>query len=306
MNVHEWALIAFTILAQMSVGAFVILGIVHFWAMRHAGVEEANQLSNRALLAIGPVMLLGMLASLFHLGNPLNAYLAISNLGTSWLSREILSGVAFAALGGLFAFLQWRNIGSFPLRNVLAWLAALAGLGLVYAMSRVYMLQAQPAWNTAATLISFFTTAFLLGGLAIGAAFVANYAYLQRKRDADLQTQARLLRDSLRWIALLSIALVGVILVTIPLYVAGLSAGGAAAQATGRLLIGQYGLWFGLRLALAFIGAGVIALFLYRNAAATGREQLLGALAYGAFALVFVAEIIGRYLFYATFVNVSI
>ena len=112
MNAQELALVAFTILAQMSVGAFVVLGIVHIWAMRQAGEAEADRLADRALLAIVPTLVLGLLASLFHLGNPLNAYLAVLNVGSSWLSREILVGVMFAGLGFVFAFLQWRKIGS--------------------------------------------------------------------------------------------------------------------------------------------------------------------------------------------------
>ncbi|MBI5080421.1 MAG: dimethyl sulfoxide reductase anchor subunit, partial [Chloroflexi bacterium] len=125
MNIREWALIAFTILAQMSVGSFIVLGIVHFFATRKAGLEEADRLSDRALLAIGPTLLLGMVASLLHLGNPLTAYLAISNLGSSWLSWEVLSGVLFAAVGGVFAFMQWRKITSFTVRNIVALVAAL-------------------------------------------------------------------------------------------------------------------------------------------------------------------------------------
>jgi anaerobic dimethyl sulfoxide reductase subunit C len=306
MNVHDWTLIAFTILAQMSVGAFVILGIVHFVALRQAGEAEANQLSNRALLAIGPVLILGMAASLFHLGNPLNAYMAITNLGSSWLSWEIFLGVIFVILGGIFAVMQWRSMASFTIRNVIAWLAALVGLGLVYAMARIYMLEAQPAWNTPVTLISFYTTTFLLGGLAIGAAFAANYAFLRNKADVNLEVQAQLLRDSLRWIAVLSIVLLGVGLVIMPIYVASLSAGGPVAQASASLLVEEYSLLFGLRLGLAFIGAGLFALFLYRNAVTPGRERLLGNLAFAAFALVFVAEVMGRYLFYATIMGVGI
>ena len=37
MNVREWALIAFTILMQLSVGAFVVLGAVHYFAARAKG-----------------------------------------------------------------------------------------------------------------------------------------------------------------------------------------------------------------------------------------------------------------------------
>ena len=43
MNTHDWALVAFTILAQMSVGSFVVLGIVYFFAARSAGSEEADR-----------------------------------------------------------------------------------------------------------------------------------------------------------------------------------------------------------------------------------------------------------------------
>ena len=103
MAVRDWALIAFTILAQMSIGAFLVLGVVHFFAMRKAGMEEADRLSDRALLAIGPLMVLSLLASLFHLGNPLNAYRAVTNLGSSWLSREVFFSVLFTIAGGVFA-----------------------------------------------------------------------------------------------------------------------------------------------------------------------------------------------------------
>ena len=54
MNVREWALITFSILAQLSVGSFLVLGVVHFFAARKSGEEEADRLSDRALLAIDP------------------------------------------------------------------------------------------------------------------------------------------------------------------------------------------------------------------------------------------------------------
>ncbi|MEJ2711545.1 MAG: dimethyl sulfoxide reductase anchor subunit, partial [Anaerolineales bacterium] len=107
MSVHAWPLIAFTILAQMSVGMFVVLGIVHYFVVNKFSVAEADQMSTYALLAIGPALILGLLASLLHLGTPYIAFLSVSNLGTSWLSWEILLGVLFAILGGIFAIMQW-------------------------------------------------------------------------------------------------------------------------------------------------------------------------------------------------------
>jgi anaerobic dimethyl sulfoxide reductase subunit C (anchor subunit) len=204
MNVSEWSLILFTVLGQMAVGAFIILGALHFYALQKAGVEEADRLSDRALIAIFIVMLLGFLASVLHLGNPLNAPKSVTNLGTSWLSREILLGVVFAAFAGLFTVFQWRKIGSFALRNVIAVIAALVGIGLVSSMSMVYMIKTQPGWNTFATPVSFFTTTLLLGAVALGAALVANYA-IEKKNNPDCEeVQCGLLQGALRYIAVLN------------------------------------------------------------------------------------------------------
>ena len=307
MNVREWALITFTILAQMSVGSFLVLGVVHFFAARKDGMEEADRLSDRALLAIGPVLALSLIVSLVHLGNPMNSYRAVTNLGTSWLSREILSAVSFTVVGGLFALMQWRKIATPLIRNVIAWLAALIGVVLVYSMSNVYMLPTQPAWDSLATPITFFATTLLLGVLAMGAAFVANYAYVQRTNPGCADKQCQLLRASLRWIAVASVVLLGIELIVAPLQVAYLAAGtSAASQASAALVFGGYGLILATRLVLVFLGAGIIGLFLYQNATSPGQEKIMGTLTYAAFVIVFVAEVLGRYVFYAAHVRIGI
>lgn len=308
MNVHDWALVFFTILAQMSVGAFLILGVLYAYATYKAGREEADRLSDRALLAIGPVLVLGMLASLLHLGNPLNAYLAITNLSSSWLSNEILFGILFAVFGGLFAIMQWRKVSTPAVRTVIAGIAAILGIALVYSMAQIYMLRTVPTWNNWTTIASFFTTTFLLGALAIGAAFVANYTYLQYQGEEldSQQPQTVLLRDSLRWIAAISIIMLGVQFVIIPLYIISMVTGPAEAIAGMRVLVEEHSAVFIARLILVFLGAGVFGAFLYQNAFSPGREKLLGGLAYIAFVLVFISEIMGRFLFYATFMRVGI
>ena len=300
MNVREWSLITFSILAQMSVGAFVILGIVHYYANRKASMEEADRLSDRALIAIIVTLGLGMLASLFHLGNPLLAPRAVTNVASSWLSREILAGVVFALLGATFAVMQYFKLSTVVVRNVIAWIAALSGLFLIYAMTRVYMIPEQPAWNTVATPISFFTTTLLLGMLALGTAFVINYAYVRTKYPDGAGIQGELLRDVLKGIAIGGVVLVGIELVILPLYLGYLATQNSiAAQESVNLMVGPFGLIYFLRLALAFLGAGVFGVFLYM-AAQLGKERLMGMLAYSAFVLVFVAEVLGRLVFYAT------
>jgi anaerobic dimethyl sulfoxide reductase subunit C (anchor subunit) len=307
MQTREWALVIYTLLTQMAVGSFVVLGIVHFYAMRKAGAEQADKLSDRALIAIGPVLVLGILASLFHLGNPINAPRAITNVASSWLSREILFTVLFAVFGAVFAFAQWRKISTFATRNVIAWIAALLGLGAIYSMSHIYMLQAQPAWDSLATPVQFFSTAFLAGALAIGSAFVANYAYVKQKEPECADVQCGLLRNVVRGIALASVVLLGIEVLAYPLQMAYLvSTGNAAALQSVSMTFGQYGVLLALRLALVVVGAGLFGLFLFRYASVTGMELTMGNLVYAAFVLVLASEAIGRFLFYATQVRIGI
>jgi DMSO reductase anchor subunit len=300
MNTTDWALILFTILSQMSVGAFLVLGAVHYFVVRKADVQEADRMSDRVLIAVIITLGLGMLASLFHLGNPINAPRAVTNLATSWLSREILAGVTFAVIGLVFVALQWFKVGSPVLRNAIAWVAALVGLVLVFCQSQIYMLPTQPAWNTLATPISFYVTTLLLGVLAIGAALVANHVFIQRHNPESAELQYELIREIIRWIAIASILLLGIEFVVLPIYLAFLATGPAAALSSLSLMAGQFGLAFILRLALGFIGAGVLATFLYQNATTAGKKTVLSYLAYSAFAMVLVAEVLGRMVFYVT------
>jgi anaerobic dimethyl sulfoxide reductase subunit C (anchor subunit) len=306
MDTREWALIIFTILAQMSVGSFIVLGAMHFYAQRKAGMEEADRLADRALLAVVPTLGLGMLASFFHLGNPFNGYLSVLGLGSSWISREIFLGVVFAAVATLFVIMQWFKMSTFRNRNIVAAVGVVVGLLFIASMSMAYSLKTVPAWNSIFTPISFFTTTFLLGVLAMGAALVANYAFVKNKNPNCAEAQCTLLRDVLRWVALAAIALLGIEFLVAPVQIASLSASGSAVAAQSVANIaGMYMPVFVLRLALVFIGAGVLAVFVYGNAASAGREKIMGNLTYLAFVLVLVSEVLGRFLFYASFSKIG-
>jgi anaerobic dimethyl sulfoxide reductase subunit C (anchor subunit) len=298
MNVHELPLVVFTIFGQMSVGCFVVLGVLHLLGRRVAGPSAVDRLSDPALYAIGPVMVLGLVASIFHLGNPVNALHTVSNLGSSWLSREILLGCAFAGLGAAFAVCQQRKWLTAALRQTLAAVTAVVGLGLVFVMSQVYMLPTVPAWDTWATPVSFFTTTFLLGSLAIGSALVVT-ATVQRRRETLGDDADRLLRGTVRGISVSSIVLLGVEVIVLPNYVLHLATAQSGLTAEHALLVGG-GAVFAARLVLVFLGAGLLSLVLYRLAS-TKRDSLLVAAASTAFGLVFVSEIIGRILFYGSF-----
>jgi anaerobic dimethyl sulfoxide reductase subunit C (anchor subunit) len=281
--VKERSLVAFTLLSQMAVGAFWVLGGLHLWVARQAGLATADTLTRIALWAVVPAMLAAMLASFFHLGTPLYAWRALANLRSSWLSREILFAVLFAAAAALFAVLHWFNLGPPGARIVLGWAAALLGLSLIYSMANAYRLRTVPAWDTWLTLVSFLTAALLLGALAVGAALAVS---------ADVPFE--LLRSPLQWIALGTIVLLSVELVGTAFWFARLVAGqGAALRAAGKIMQEHRSI-FGLRLALAAAGmaAAGVALALWGQATQHGLPVLL------IFGLVLASEVLGRLLFY--------
>ena len=191
----ERPLVAFTLLVQTAVGAFLTLGALDVWAGTLAGAAAARALTDGLLLAIGPVVGLALLSSLLHLGAPRNAWRAAANLRTSWLSREILCALLFAGAGAAFAVLRWTGTGPASLRHLLALAAAASGVALVYAMARVYRIRTVPRWDTPLTTASFFATALLLGPLAVGTGLVL----LPGIPDA-------LVREPLHWIALVAAA----------------------------------------------------------------------------------------------------
>lgn len=302
MNIREWALLIFSILGQLAAGMLLVLLIVRAGVVRKVGVEKAAQLTNPPLYTVLLIMILALLASLFHLGKLAHVIGAVPNLGTSWLSREVVAAVAFVVVLAVYALLLWRKIGSESLQSIIGWITALIGLFLVYCTGVVYLLPAQPAWNTLATPVTFFVTALLLGVLGAATALMLSYAKLQKK-DAALQ---EFVKNTLQWIAVAAIILLGIEFLVLPIYLAYLSTQGTAALQTLNLLVGSYGATLALRLLLVFAGAGVLAAYLYLNASIAGQEKSLATLAYSAFALVLISEILGRFLFYATHFRIGV
>ncbi|MHB8779414.1 MAG: dimethyl sulfoxide reductase anchor subunit family protein [Anaerolineales bacterium] len=302
MNIREWALLIFSILGQLAAGMLLVLLIVRAGVVRKVGVEKAAQLTNPPLYMVLLIMILALLASLFHLGKLAHVIGAVPNLGTSWLSREVVAAVAFVVALAVYALLLWRKIGSEGFQSVIGWITALTGLFLIYCTGVVYLLPAQPAWNTLATPVTFFVTALLLGVLGAATALMLNYAKVQKK-DAALQ---EFVKSTLQWIAIAAIILLGIEFLVLPIYLAYLGTQGTAALQTLNLLVGSYGSTLALRLLLVFAGAGVLAAYLYRNASMAGQEKLLATLTYSAFALVLISEILGRFLFYATHYRIGV
>jgi DMSO reductase anchor subunit len=164
----EWPLVAFTILGQMAVGAFLLLFPLLF--LSPAGTVWNATARGTALVVWG--MTFGLVAiaaglSLFHLHHPFRAHRALANFRTSWLSREIFFELAFMALVALAFVVVWtgHTTGLF-LRGVIV-AAALSGILFLVSMSKLYVLESVPPWDPAYIGISFFLTTVILGAMAL-------------------------------------------------------------------------------------------------------------------------------------------
>ncbi len=108
---------------------------------------------------------IGLLASLWHLGNPQRAWRALSQWHTSWLSREGVLAVATLAAFGLYALLWVAGAGRFLALGILA---ALLALATVYSTSMIYgSIKAVPRWAKSPTPFLFMAYAIAGGALAL-------------------------------------------------------------------------------------------------------------------------------------------
>jgi anaerobic dimethyl sulfoxide reductase subunit B (iron-sulfur subunit) len=162
---EETPLVAFTLLAQMAVGAFWEFSGLFGLITKGFGGLIAFQSTSLDLFSVGFLISLSLLLSFWHLGNPRNAWRVLAHLRKSWLSREILFTGLFAILWGSTILLVNRP-GFFHL--VLKLATSLCGFAAIWSMSQVYRLRTVPDWNTWRTPAAFFTSTLLLGFLWAG------------------------------------------------------------------------------------------------------------------------------------------
>lgn len=346
MHITELPLLIFTILGQMSAGAFIVLGAIRLLARTRWGAERVERLSDVCLYAIGPTLVLGFAGSFLHLGNPMNAANALNHLESSGMSREILTGVLFAAVGAVYALCQYKRWGSPLVRHVLASITAVLGIVLVWMMASLYLLRTVPAWNTWITPASFFTTTLLLGSMAVAVALTARVRYPNLRipgakapqkmgststESADSSAaavvptddgnDARLVVSVLTWVVGLAIVCLGITILLTMLHLADLSADPSPAASTSLgVMTDGGGLWLGVRALLTLAGTAILGVHLYRlrgnanesdgvsSEAATRGRALATTLTVVviAFLLIFVGEVIGREMFYAAYARVGL
>ena len=191
---------------------------------------------------------------------------------------------------------------------------AVAGLAFLGCQIAIYLLPAQPAWNTFATPAAFGGTALRLGILGVAAGFV----FRSLTSGGDDPAQAAPIATggtssaTLRGLALAGIAALALEFVVVPLHLASLAANPLpAAAASVQRLTGDYGGILLLRLGLLGAAAAALGGVVASSRGAVGQagpspRPLASALTCGAFGLTAASEVCGRFLFYAMQVRVGI
>ncbi len=268
---EHFALTVFSICIQAAVGIMLFVAIGRL--MNKEGVFK-----NAVVTATG-LGIIGMLASLLHLGRPLSAMNALFQFGTSWLSREIWFTAIFVGLTVVAAVLLYAKPQAAGAVTGLSAGAALVGLIDVFAMARIYSSASVPVWQSAATTIEFLAAALSMGAML--------FLVLSLKEAGKMK----------KIVALTVAAVVAVQVAVVIPYFISLGAGTGTALQASLMILGSLKTAVAVKWLFILAGAGLV-LWLAKDELS---KSVSGAVAGGA-ALILVGQVVGRYVFYAAMV----
>jgi anaerobic dimethyl sulfoxide reductase subunit C (anchor subunit) len=306
MNIREWTLPVYTILTQLSTGALLFIWIIRSLQTRQLGPECVDRSLKVPVMILMTTIIMAIGFAHLHLSRPLLSFTALRNVGTSWLSRELLFNLLYILLVFLLVFFLWFVKERYAFKTVLGWLAILAGLATEYCMSNIYLLPTQPAWNSWLTPLSFLVTALLLGVVTVPVLFTMDLIFQKSQKSGDSYVHTQLMESSINWLSILAISLSVLMAALIYFQTAFLYLSTPAAQVSLTLLMDIYQPLFILRLLTLFAGVGWLAV----TSLQFHKKNILleSILQHGFIAclLVMVSEILGRFLFFAIHVKVGI
>lgn len=187
----EMPLLIFTLIEQMTVGAFATLVVMHF--MGKAKADKATFVIAIVLLVLA---VLGMAASMTHLGQPLRAMNVLRGVGSSPLSHEIIFFGGFVALVAVYAVLA--KLGKEGPAKVVGLVGAACGVLAIVFTSICYMTPGVPAWNSIMTPAQFVLTVVACG-IPLYLALAATFGGADAETDAGAGAKAGSKKKLMWW-----------------------------------------------------------------------------------------------------------
>jgi len=195
---REDPLVIFTLITQAVIGAFAIMMVAPWFGF--ADISSRFPMAYNGLLyAMLALETYGLVVSTMHLGKPHRFYRAFNNLRYSPVSREVAAVAvffnalaAYTILHSVPAILDWLLPLSWVqgLAQAAAWLALIAGPLAIFAMHKIYRIQARPYWNHWQVLTSFYGSALALGALLVSLVYAVSLHMEATPVAADSPTMA--------------------------------------------------------------------------------------------------------------------
>ena len=150
----QWPLVFYTLLTGLGVGAFAFVAITEW-----LGKAERTRMPGAITALVA--MVLGGVASVFHLGHVERIFNVLNNL-RSGISQELIL-MALTALAVLVYIILIRMGYSAQARKIVAIIGLVLGVILAIVMWSNYLLAARPAWNTWLVPLLYVASAAVLG-----------------------------------------------------------------------------------------------------------------------------------------------
>lgn len=276
----ELPLLVFSILVPCGLAALGLIGCLRGFCDAQSDVKKADSL----LLIPGILVLIGLVASVFHLGAPGNMFGMFAGIGTSPLSNEIACAgisIVVAAVYVIAALAKHPGTGFHKAFGV-----ATLALGLLTAVMTglAYSIRTIPTWNNAFGWIGQLGLA-LVAGAALAALVVALDGSLGKKSGTTLGI----------------VAAAGAVLAVVALFAQGGAAGAVVSSAGTTLsgIMGDYNLFAGIACALA---VATVACILVGARGKSNAKALAGV----AVACVLVCAVLMRADFYGIYLTVGL
>jgi anaerobic dimethyl sulfoxide reductase subunit C (anchor subunit) len=248
-----------------------------------------------------------MVGSHFHLSKPYLSFMAVRNIGSSWLSREIVFTIlVFICTGSLLYMLVYGK-GSHRLKFGMGWGAILAGFAAVYCMASIYLLPTQITWNLSTTIISYYADMLLLGTTSLIVIMLMDLRFSASESPDDVDIRVQIIKKSIPWLTAAA-SLAAFLVISLGIYQIEFlrNLDRASAKVSLQLTLDLYQPLLLVRVGLTVFGVVWLVAFVDHFFKTKKSFILLLGPAYIACILVLIGEILERFLFYATHVRIGI
>lgn len=279
----EIPLLIFTLVAQLAVG-IMIAG--RFALAENVDEKTQGRINSQSYFAL-IFICIGALLSLLHLGTPSHAIFTVTNIGSSWISREIVMVLIVTVAIAAAALSVWKK-ASEKAAQALAIVASALGIALLYVMSQVYNSPFLPGWEGNTTFFLFLASALILGSFWIACVLGVAAARSEQTCNGPFW---RLFFCALTWFGLVA----AFVPMSVPEPVAGINTA-SITYSPESIAICQ-----GVHAALCGIGVLFLGFGLWRIL----RRQYAGGFMTAALLLGLCGEIAGRCAFYMSYVKLG-